>query len=137
MGTYDTIGGTPRHDPAFDYDPPCAVCGLDPYGDYGDGSGDGCNCQECPVCRDYGNPRCYGEHGMTVDLCSADPAHRLRNAPLSEIGAEYRSRGSGGWKRITSKYRIANCTFNELGTGWTHKTEWRATNAGKGSEGAA
>ena len=22
MGTYDTIGGTPRHDPVFDYFPP-------------------------------------------------------------------------------------------------------------------
>jgi len=32
MGTYDTIGGTPRHDPAFDYDPPdiCLECEIDP-----------------------------------------------------------------------------------------------------------
>jgi hypothetical protein len=31
MGTYDTRGGTPRHDKDFDYDYPCEVCGLDPY----------------------------------------------------------------------------------------------------------
>lgn len=26
MGTYDTIGGTPRHDPVFDSEPPCDTC---------------------------------------------------------------------------------------------------------------
>ena len=32
MGTYDTIGGTPRHDPAFDHDPPtvCLEYEIDP-----------------------------------------------------------------------------------------------------------
>ena len=32
MGTYDTIGGTPRHDPAFDCDPPtvCLECEIEP-----------------------------------------------------------------------------------------------------------
>ena len=32
MGTYDTIGGTPRHDPAFDRNPPdvCIECEIDP-----------------------------------------------------------------------------------------------------------
>ena len=56
MGTYDTKGGTPRHDPAFDYDPPCEVCGFDPASD--------CNCPECPVCKETGNPKCYKEHGL-------------------------------------------------------------------------
>ena len=31
MGTYDTRGGTPRHDTNFDYDYPCETCGKDPY----------------------------------------------------------------------------------------------------------
>lgn len=46
MGTYDTIGGTPRHDPAFDYDPPCDVCGDDPAV---------CDCyEEIPGRNNYG-----------------------------------------------------------------------------------
>ncbi len=56
MGTYDTRGGTPRHDPMFDYDPPCAICGKDPSGD--------CDCPECPKCGTVGDPKCYIEHGL-------------------------------------------------------------------------
>ncbi len=124
MGTYDTIGGTPRHDPAFDYDLPCEVCGLDPYGDYPGGKG--CNCPECPICGGIGDPRCFAEHGMTLDLCALDPEHRLRNAPLSEIGAEYRPVDTKTWKRVSASYKIARCTFNQLGPAWTGATDWRA-----------
>ena len=41
-----------------DIDPPeqpCEVCGEYP---------DNCICPECPICYDYGNPRCYLEHGL-------------------------------------------------------------------------
>ena len=55
MGTYDTIGGTPRHDPMFDQDMPCEVCGRDPF--Y-------CICPVCPVCGVQGAPNCYKEHGL-------------------------------------------------------------------------
>jgi len=58
MGTYDTIGGTPRHNPMFDCDPPCDICGKDPYL---------CTCQECPICGEQGNPCCYVEHGLKRD----------------------------------------------------------------------
>jgi len=51
MGTYDTIGGTPRHDPMFDEDPPCEICGKDSFD---------CECPECPICRTTGRPKCYG-----------------------------------------------------------------------------
>ncbi len=125
MGTYDTIGGAPRHDPAFDHDPPCAVCGLDPYGDFPEGKS--CNCSECLVCGGVGDPRCFAEHGLTLDLYLLDPDHRLRNAPLSEIGAEYRSAGTKTWRRVGLQYRIAGHTFNELGESWVTSTEWRAT----------
>jgi hypothetical protein len=54
MGTYDTRGGTPRHDPMFDEFPPCEVCGLDPAL--------GCQCPECPICNEVANPNCYGVH---------------------------------------------------------------------------
>jgi hypothetical protein len=43
--------GTPWDDP----DPPCEVCGEDPY--Y-------CICPECPVCNDVGNRLCYINHGL-------------------------------------------------------------------------
>lgn len=41
MGTYDTIGGTPRHDPMADYFPLCDVCGKDPSTD----------CECCEICN--------------------------------------------------------------------------------------
>lgn len=53
MGTYDTIGGAPRHDPILDQGPPCNICGDDP---------DVCECVECPVCHEVGNPRCVRDH---------------------------------------------------------------------------
>ena len=56
MGTYDTRGGSPRHDPSFDIDLPCVICGNDPF--Y-------CTCPECPVCGAHGDPNCYENHGLT------------------------------------------------------------------------
>lgn len=50
MGTYDTIGGTPRHDPNFDRDDSCVVCGKDPSSN--------CECPECPRCNTVGDPTC-------------------------------------------------------------------------------
>lgn len=39
-----------------DYDDlPCAICGE---------MIDNCECPECPVCGDIGEPSCYIEHGM-------------------------------------------------------------------------
>lgn len=64
-----------------------------------------------------------------INLCMLDPDHRLRNAPLSKIGAEYRPAGTKTWKRVGPQYRIAGRTFNELGESWTASTEWRATRA--------
>jgi len=55
MGTYDTIGGTPQHDPAFDEDWLCEVCGKDPCD---------CECPECPVCGVCGDPKCCEDHGL-------------------------------------------------------------------------
>lgn len=58
MGTYDTIGGTPRHDPNADYDLPCEICDKDPAL---------CECPECPICHEVGNPKCYKEHGLSYN----------------------------------------------------------------------
>lgn len=53
MGTCDTIGGTPRHNPSFDMDPPCEVCGK-PV--------DECQCEPCPQCGALGCPL----HGVKI-----------------------------------------------------------------------
>ncbi len=42
--------------------PPCDICGGDV--EEWPGESDGCICPECDICGDYGNPRCYIEHGM-------------------------------------------------------------------------
>jgi hypothetical protein len=63
MGTYDTYGGTPIHNPAFDFDPLCGVCSL-PVSS--------CECPECPVCGEAGNPVCYEKHGLKRNA----PPHR-------------------------------------------------------------
>jgi hypothetical protein len=55
MGTYDTIGGTPRHDPSFDHEGSCDICGHDPSD---------CICPECPVCGAQGDKECYIRHGL-------------------------------------------------------------------------
>jgi len=47
MGTYDTIGGTPRHDPMFDMGYICQRCGKHV---------DKCGCPECPICGMVGCP---------------------------------------------------------------------------------
>jgi hypothetical protein len=42
-------------DDAVGGDEQCEVCGLDAAD---------CQCPECPVCSEVGNPRCYAEHGL-------------------------------------------------------------------------
>lgn len=69
--------------------------------------------------------------------------HSLRNAPLADIGAEYRWKNSKNWKRVAPTDRIATCTYNELSPAWTELHEWRAidrrnrTNEIKANTGAA
>lgn len=52
--------------------------------------------------------------------------HSLRNAPLADIGAEYKWKNTKEWKRVTPSYRIAKCTYNELAPAWTDYHDWRA-----------
>ncbi len=57
--------GTP-----YDEDYPCDICGNFP---------ENCICPECPVCGEYGNPKCYEEHGLTLTAEQIDnQAIRLR-----------------------------------------------------------
>lgn len=75
----------------------------------------------------------------TTPLLSALPGeHPLRNAPLLAIGAQNRWPGSPpgkkGWVTVGKKWRIATCTFNDLGPAWTAHLEWRASsNPGAGA----
>jgi hypothetical protein len=39
-------------------DGPCGVCGA---------SVDDCDCPECPTCSGVGDPKCYTEHGLSLD----------------------------------------------------------------------
>lgn len=61
--------------------------------------------------------------------------HSLRNAPLIEIGAEYRwcgGRVASSWRPVRDVFTIAKNSYNELGPAWTTHDEWRATRAAKG-----
>lgn len=51
-------------------DPHCEVCGNTP---------DNCPCEECPVCREIGNPACYKEHGL--EETDEQIQSRIRNDP--------------------------------------------------------
>lgn len=59
MGTYDNAAGHALHDPAFDADDTCQVCGGNPSTDPDKG---GCDCPECKVCGTVGDPSCYEKH---------------------------------------------------------------------------
>ncbi len=63
---------------------------------------------------------------LYLDLASLSVGHPLRTAPLSEIGAEFRWKRGGAWKRVLPSFRIARCAFNDLGSAWTVFDDWRA-----------
>lgn len=103
MGTYDTIGGTPRHDPEADMEKTCDVCGK---------LGDDCRCSECPKCGACGDPACYVEHGLRTGGGSVEMAYRKgflarkRRQPMQfadygggSIGRQRRLAWMRGWER--------------------------------------
>lgn len=59
---------------------------------------------------------------LLPELAPNDP---LRNRSLAEIGAEYRHKAGKTWRRVLPTYRIARCTFNQLGPAWTENDVWR------------
>jgi hypothetical protein len=64
---------------------------------------------------------------MTLDLKALPPDHPLRNTPLAEIGAQYRPKGSPGWREVLPSFGIAKKTFNQLSNVWTDNDDWKAT----------
>jgi len=67
----------------------------------------------------------------TKPLLSELPGdHALRNAPLVAIGAQNRWPGSPpgkGWVTVGKQWRIASCSYNDLGPAWTGHLQWRAS----------
>jgi len=66
---------------------------------------------------------------MNLNLADLPADHRLRNAPLSHIGAEYQwvdTKQPDQWHRVTPGFTIGKNTFNELGSTWTLSYRWRA-----------
>jgi hypothetical protein len=55
------------------------------------------------------------------DLASG---HALRRLPLGSLGAQCRSLQSKEWRDVV-RWRIASCTFDELGESWTATSEFR------------
>lgn len=50
--------------------------------------------------------------------------HVLRREPLGSLGAQCRNRQSKEWRDVV-RWRIASCTFDELGESWTATSEFR------------
>jgi len=54
--------------------------------------------------------------------------HPLRSRALLEIGAQTKWKlAEKGWTKVTSSWRIAQCSYNDLGKAWTDHWDWRAT----------
>jgi hypothetical protein len=65
-----------------------------------------------------------------IRLDTLQPDHPLRNAPLCDIGAQYRWVYSKGRPRpVLRAFGIARNTFNQLGAVWTEQYEWYAEDA--------
>jgi hypothetical protein len=41
-----------------------------------------CICDECPVCEEFGNPKCYEEHGLVET--EEQVQSRIRNSPCDD-----------------------------------------------------
>jgi hypothetical protein len=52
------------------------------------------------------------------------PDHALRKLPLGSIGAQCRNRLSKEWRDL-ARWRIASCSFDDLGESWTSTSEFR------------
>lgn len=57
MGTYDTRGGAPLHDPAADHEGACELCGF---------AAADCICPTCPICGTQGDKNCVANHGLRL-----------------------------------------------------------------------
>lgn len=60
-----------------DDDYPCMVCGQ--YEGF-------CECPECPVCGEYGNPECYKEHGLQLTFLQI---HQRNQEQLNALWEAY------------------------------------------------
>lgn len=70
---------------------------------------------------------------MNVLLHELPADHRLRNAPLRDIGAEMRNRHQQNW-RLCGTWHIGAASYNTLGAAWHECNEFRAKQADEGSK---
>lgn len=68
----------------------CDVCGL---------SVDDCICPECPVCGEYGDPRCYENHGLVLS-----DEQRQSKERVEREAAEEEKRMIADWERWASQF---------------------------------
>jgi hypothetical protein len=66
--------GPPDDDPG-----PCLCCGGDPAG---------CDCPECPVCGEAGNPECYVAHGLAYSEAQTRGREAMQARMAEEARAE-------------------------------------------------
>src|SRR3990167_10947121 len=59
--------------PSDEPDLPCQVCGKDPSG-----GTYGCQCPECEICGEAGNPKCYPNHFSPTPWHVLVPNNRTR-----------------------------------------------------------
>ena len=55
--------------------------------------------------------------------------HALRRMNLWSLGAQTREKASpeDGWKPLGQYFKVAHCSFDQLGPRWHSAYEWRAT----------
>ena len=63
---------------------------------------------------------------MEINLKGLDPSHSLRNLPLVDIGAKYRTVGGMTWFPVRPAFGIATKTYNQLSEVWLID-DWVAT----------
>lgn len=61
-----------------------------------------------------------------LDIATLPIDHPLRNAPLAAIQAGYIFHGETKFRPVGERWKIAKSTYNQLGTAWTKRAEWRA-----------
>lgn len=64
-----------------------------------------------------------------TELHELPPEHELRNAPLIRIGAQQKLHANQRWLPLGPTFRIATCSYNDLGPAWTATAVWRANPA--------
>jgi hypothetical protein len=102
--------------------PKCRLCG----GKLGDQELDDVELALCGLCkaRPEGGSSPPPEPTFVL-LADLPRSHPLRTKPLGEVGAECRNKLSKEWRPV-ARWRIATCSYDDLGPSWLDTSEFRA-----------